>query len=43
MIYDERIHPSVLGVAKRTKEAHLIKLIKEGKVSLQDTFYSIKS
>ncbi len=43
MIYDKLPHPSVFEVAKRTTEAHLIKLMKEGSVSLHDSFYSIKS
>ncbi|MGX6443224.1 MBL fold metallo-hydrolase [Neobacillus sp. K501] len=42
MIYEQTIHPSIFEVAKRTTEAHLIKLMKEGSVELQDTFYSLK-
>lgn len=42
MIYEQTIHPSVFEVAKRTTEAHLIKLMKEGSVELNDTFYSLK-
>jgi endoribonuclease LACTB2 len=43
MIYPENIHPSIFEVAKRTTEAHLIKLMKEGTVSQQDSLYSLKS
>lgn len=42
-IYEDSIHPSVFKVAKRTTEAHLIKLIKEGSVVLEDSKYSLKS
>nr|WP_263326514.1 MBL fold metallo-hydrolase [Neobacillus sp. Marseille-Q6967] len=42
LIYDRYIHPSIFEVARRTTEAHLIKLIKEGSVSLQGTLYSIQ-
>lgn len=43
MIYENTIHPSIFDVAKRTIEAHLIKLMKEGSVVLQNSVYSIKS
>lgn len=43
MIYDQNIHPSIFEVAKRTTEAHLIKLMKEGIVSEQDSLYSLES
>jgi len=43
MIYEKNIHPSIFEVAKKTTEAHLIKLMKEGKVSLHDSWYSIHS
>lgn len=43
LIYQDTIHPSVLKVAIRTTEAHLIKLVKEGKVFLQDSLYYIKN
>jgi glyoxylase-like metal-dependent hydrolase (beta-lactamase superfamily II) len=43
MIYNQLPHPSVFEVAKRTTKAHLIKLMKEGTVSSQDSFYSLKS
>ncbi|MEH7308702.1 MBL fold metallo-hydrolase [Neobacillus drentensis] len=43
MIYDKLPHPSVFEVAKRTTEAHLIKLMKEGSVSLHDSLYFIRS
>lgn len=43
LIYDQSIHPSVFWVAQRTIEAHLIKLMKDGEVSLNDTYYSLKS
>lgn len=39
MIYKDTIHPSVFGVAERTTEAHLIKLIEEGKVLKQEETY----
>lgn len=32
MIYEENIHPSIFEVARRTTEAHLMKLVKEEKV-----------
>lgn len=41
MIYKDSIHPSVFEVAKRTTEAHLIKLIKEGSVIQKEEHYSI--
>lgn len=43
MIYEQTIHPSVFEVAKRTTEAHLFKLMKEGFVDLKDTFYFLIS
>jgi ribonuclease/clavin/mitogillin len=43
MIYPENIHPSIFEVAKRTTEAHLIKLMNEGMVFQQDSLYSLKS
>ncbi|MFJ7726423.1 MBL fold metallo-hydrolase [Neobacillus sp. NPDC097160] len=43
LIYDKLPHPNVFEVAKRTTEAHLIKLIKEGSVTQLDTHYSLKS
>lgn len=41
LIYKDTIHPSIFGVAERTTEAHLIKLIDEDKVSKQNSTYSI--
>ncbi|WP_042457101.1 MBL fold metallo-hydrolase [Neobacillus dielmonensis] len=41
MIYQELPHPSVFEFAKRTTEAHLTKLMKDGAVSLQDSVYSL--
>lgn len=43
IIYEQTIHPSVFEVAKRTTEAHLIKLMREGSVDLKDTFYFLKT
>lgn len=43
IIYDNLPHPNVFEVAKRTTEAHLIKLIKDGIVSKQDSYYSLRS
>jgi glyoxylase-like metal-dependent hydrolase (beta-lactamase superfamily II) len=43
MIYKENVHPKVYYVAKRTTEAHLIKLMKEGVVRLQNSAYSLRS
>lgn len=43
MIYENTIHPSIFEVAKRTTEAHLIKLMKEGEVFQQDSIYFLKS
>jgi endoribonuclease LACTB2 len=43
MIYPENIHPSIFEVAKRTTEAHLIKLMKDGGVIQQDSHYTLKS
>lgn len=42
MIYQELPHPSVYEVARRTTEAHLIKLIKEGSVTKQDSIFLLK-
>ncbi|MGG1675276.1 MBL fold metallo-hydrolase [Neobacillus sp. NRS-1170] len=42
IIYEKLPHPSVFDVAKRTTEAHLIKLINEGFVLLDNSFYSLK-
>jgi endoribonuclease LACTB2 len=42
MIYENTIHPSIFDVAKRTTEAHLIKLIQEGFALQKDSVYSIK-
>lgn len=42
IIYEKLPHPSVWEVAKRTTEAHLIKLMNEGSVLLNDSFYSLK-
>jgi endoribonuclease LACTB2 len=41
MIYQELPHPSVFEVARRTTEAHLIKLIKEGSVIQQESMYQL--
>lgn len=41
LIYKDTIHPSIFGVAERTTEAHLIKLIDEGKVKKQKDLYFI--
>ena len=43
LIYEKLPHPNVFEVAKRTTEAHLIKLIKEGFVTQRDSYYSMKS
>ncbi len=43
MIYDNLPHPNVFEVAKRTTEAHLIKLMTEGIVTCNDSYYSLKS
>ena len=42
LIYQDTIHPSIFGVAERTTEAHLIKLIDEGKVIRQNGVYKLK-
>lgn len=42
IIYEKLPHPSVFEVARRTTEAHLIKLINEGYVTQEDSFYSLK-
>lgn len=41
IIYQDTIHPSIFGVAERTTEAHLIKLIDEGKVIKINGFYKL--
>lgn len=41
MIYKDTIHPSIFGVAERTTEAHLIKLIEDGKVTKVEEAYTI--
>jgi endoribonuclease LACTB2 len=41
LIYQDTIHPSVFEVAKLTTEAHLIKLMEEGIVSLANSKYSV--
>jgi endoribonuclease LACTB2 len=43
LIYQDNIHPSVFEVARRTTEAHLIKLVHEGFVTQEDTQYSLKA
>lgn len=43
MIYQGSIHPSVFEVAKRTTEAHLIKLIQDGVVVQENDTYRMKS
>lgn len=40
LIYKDSIHPSVFEVAKRTVEAHLVKLMEESSVTLKDSIYS---
>lgn len=42
LIYKDSIHPSLFEVAKRTTEAHLIKLIKDGKIEKSQEGYSPK-
>ncbi|MGG3466931.1 MBL fold metallo-hydrolase [Neobacillus pocheonensis] len=42
IIYEKLPHPSVFEVAKRTTEAHLIKLLNEGFVTHEDSYYSLK-
>lgn len=41
-IYQQSIHPSIFEVAKRTTEAHLSKLIKEGAVTKTEAAYQKK-
>jgi len=41
LIYKDTIHPSVFEVAKKTTEAHLIKLMEEGFVAVQDSVYTL--
>ncbi|WP_066369602.1 MBL fold metallo-hydrolase [Neobacillus fumarioli] len=41
MIYEKLPHPSVIEVAKRTTEAHLMKLVKEGTVKVEHSVYSL--
>ncbi|MGM0901129.1 MAG: MBL fold metallo-hydrolase [Bacillota bacterium] len=43
LIYQDNIHPSVFEVARRTTEAHLIKLVNEGMVSQEDSQFSLKA
>jgi endoribonuclease LACTB2 len=43
LIYQDNIHPSVFEVARRTTEAHLIKLVNEGVVAQEDSHYSLKA
>lgn len=43
LIYQNSIHASVFEVAKRTTEAHLIKLEKSGGVVQEENLYSLKS
>lgn len=40
-IYENNIHPSIYFVAKRTTEAHLIKLIRDGIVLQNDCMYQV--
>lgn len=42
LIYDKLPHPNVFEVAKRTIEAHLIKLMKDNSVIMEDSYYSLK-
>jgi endoribonuclease LACTB2 len=42
-IYKDSIHPSLFEVARRTTEAHLSKLIKDGLIEQFGTTYKIKS
>lgn len=42
LIYQDTIHPSIFGVAEKTTEAHLMKLIDEGKVTKQNGVYKLK-
>lgn len=42
LIYQNTIHPSIFGVAERTTEAHLIKLMNEGKVMKQNGTYKLR-
>jgi glyoxylase-like metal-dependent hydrolase (beta-lactamase superfamily II) len=41
LIYRDTIHQSVVNVAERTTEAHLIKLIEDGRVKQDETLYSL--
>jgi len=41
-IYQDNIHPSVFEVARRTTEAHLIKLVNEDIVTQEDSQFSLK-
>ncbi len=43
LIYQDQIHPSVFEVARRTTEAHLIKLVNEGLVIQEDGDYRIST
>lgn len=42
-IYSDKIHPSVFEVARRTTEAHLLKLVKEEIVVQEDSQFSLKA
>ncbi|WML39922.1 MBL fold metallo-hydrolase [Neobacillus sp. OS1-2] len=42
LIYDKLPHPNVFEVAKRTTEAHLIKLMKDDTVIMDDSYFSLK-
>jgi endoribonuclease LACTB2 len=41
LIYQDNIHPSVFEVARRTTEAHLLKLLNEGIVSQENSQFSL--
>ncbi|WP_404328194.1 MBL fold metallo-hydrolase [Mesobacillus maritimus] len=43
LIYQDHIHPSVFEVARRTTEAHLLKLVNEGIVFQEDSQFSLKA
>jgi endoribonuclease LACTB2 len=43
LIYQDNIHPSVFEVARRTTEAHLLKLVNEGIVSQEESHFSLKA
>ncbi|KKB38737.1 MBL fold metallo-hydrolase [Bacillus thermotolerans] len=42
-MYEGYIHPSVFGVAQKTTEAHLVKLMEDGAVVQQGSAYSLQS